>query len=242
VAERVSPTSIVIVPVGAIEQHGPHLPLDTDLVIPCRTADALVDDHGEELDLWLLPPIAVSKSNEHAWAPGTMWLSARTLLSVLEDIGRSVAALPTRRLVFLNGHGGNSALINVACREIRLETGIMTFLAHPMVPPDQGGASVESERGMGVHGGHFETSLMLHLAPDRVDLDAATSAVPDLDNDHVRFGGPVSFGWLSTDFGDAGHIGDPTGASAAAGRDMFDRTVAGLAQAMAEIAVFELPL
>ncbi|MDH4309111.1 MAG: creatininase family protein, partial [Acidimicrobiia bacterium] len=172
---------------------------------------------------------------------GTMWLSARTLLSVIEDIGRSLATLPARKLVFLNGHGGNSALLNVACRELRLSQGFLTFLAHPMVPPDQGGPSVDSERGMGVHGGFLETSMMLHLAPDLVRMDLATPAVPDLDHTQVRFGGPVSFGWLSNDFGDEGHIGDPTGATAEAGRDAFEGAVTMLAAAMAEIAAFDLP-
>jgi creatinine amidohydrolase len=152
-----------------------------------------------------------------------------------------VATLPVRKLVFLNGHGGNSALLNVACREIRLETGLQTFLAHPMVPPDQGGESVPGERGMGIHGGFLETSLMLHLAPDLVRMDLATTRVPDIDNRHVRFGGPVSFGWLSNDFGDEGHIGDPAGASAEAGARVFDQTVATLADAMAEVAAFDLP-
>ncbi|MDX1448441.1 MAG: creatininase family protein [Acidimicrobiia bacterium] len=238
VGERISEGSVVIQPVGAIEQHGLHLPLNTDLVVPTRTADALVERHGDDLDLWLLPPLAVTRSNEHAWAPGTLWLSARTLLSVVEDIGRSVAALPARRLVFLNGHGGNSALLNAACREIRLATGLMTFLAHPMVPPDQGGESAESERGMGIHGGYLETSLMLHLAPELVRMDLAEPNVPQIDNRHVRFGGPVTFGWMSDDFGGDGQIGDPTGASAEAGRSIFERTVSMLAEAMAEVRDF----
>lgn len=239
VAERLGQRSVVIQPVGAIEQHGAHLPFNTDLVVPTRTADELVARHGDELDLWLLPPLAVTRSNEHAWAPGTLWLSARTLLAVIEDIGRSVAALPAQRLVFLNGHGGNSALLNAACREIRLATGLKTFLAHPMVPPDQGGESAESERGMGVHGGFLETSLMLHLAPDLVRMDLAEANVPEIDNRHVRFGGPVTFGWTSDDFGGDGQIGDPTGATAETGRRVFERTVAVLAEAMAEVRDFD---
>jgi creatinine amidohydrolase len=240
IAERVSTRSILMLVVGAIEQHGPHLPLNTDLVIPERAAEALVGGWGDAHDLWLLPSLAMTKSNEHAWAPGTVWLSARTLLAVVEDIGRSVATLPARKLVFLNGHGGNSSLLNVACRELRLAHGLMTFLAHPMVPPDQGGPSVDSERGMGVHGGFLETSLMLHLAPELVRMDLAAAAVPELDNRHVRFGGPISFGWLSNDFGD-GVIGDPTGATAEIGASAFAAVVESLAEAIAEVAAFEFP-
>ena len=110
---------------------------------------AAVDRVGDELDVWLLPPLAYTKSNEHAWSPGTFWLSAETLLAVLDDIGRCVAMTPARRLVFLNGHGGNSALVGVANRELRLRHGLMTFLAHPGVPPDQGGPSAADELGHG---------------------------------------------------------------------------------------------
>lgn len=241
IEERLSATSILVQPLGAIEQHGSHLPFNTDLVIPTAVADEVITRFGEELDLWLLPPLAVTKSNEHAWAPGTLWLSARTLLSVIEDLGRSLTTLPTRKLVFLNGHGGNSALLNVACRELRLQHGWLTFLAHPMVPPDQGGESAPTEGGMGIHGGFLETSLMLHLAPDLVRMDLATPNVPALANRHVRFGGPVTFGWLSNDFGREGHIGDPTGATADTGRQIFDQIVTTLGDALREVALFQLP-
>ena len=110
---------------------GPHLPFDTDLVVAREVAEATVAEVGDALDCWLLPPLAYTKSNEHAWSAGTVWLSATTLLAVLDDIGRSVATLPARKLVFFNGHGGNSALLGVANRELRLQYGLMTFLAHP---------------------------------------------------------------------------------------------------------------
>jgi creatinine amidohydrolase len=235
--------SVVVQPVGAVEQHGPHLPFNTDLVIADRVAAAAVDRVGDLHDVWLLPPLAYTKSNEHAWSPGTVWLSPTTLLAVLDDIGRCVAATGAKRLVFFNGHGGNSALIAVANREIRLTHGLMTFLAHPGVPPDQGGASGADELGMGVHGGADETSLMLHLAPGLVDMTVATRNVPDwlAHNRHVRFGGPVGFGWSSDDFGSDGHIGDPIGATADRGAEIFDRAVADFCDALAEIAAFELP-
>ena len=164
IRERLSAGSILVLPVGAIEQHGPHLPLNTDLVVAEAVVDATLATVGDEVDAWRLPALAVSKSNEHAWSPGTVWLSATTLLAVLDDLGRCIATTPAKRLVFLNGHGGNSALLNVANRELRLAHGLMTFLAHPGVPPDQGGLSPAHELGMGVHGGTDETSIMLHLA------------------------------------------------------------------------------
>ena len=139
VADKLNPDSILVLPLGAIEQHGPHLPLNTDLVIAQACAEAVAESAGPDLDLWLLEPLAYTKSNEHAGTPGTIWLGPETMLRVLDDIGRSVAATPAKKLALLNGHGGNSSLLNVACRELRLNHGLETFLLHPSLPPDQGG-------------------------------------------------------------------------------------------------------
>lgn len=244
IEQLITPRSIVVQPLGAIEQHGPHLPHNTDLVIAEHVAAAAVERVGAELDVWLLPSLAYTKSNEHAWSSGTMWLSATTLLAVLDDIGRCVAGTRARKLVFFNGHGGNSALVGVANREIRLAHGLMTFLAHPGVPPDQGGASPADELGMGIHAGTDETSIMLHLAPRLVDMSVAARNVPDVfdGNRYVRFGGRVGFGWLSNDFGPDGHIGDPTAATAERGAQLVGAAVTAFCEALAEIAAFELPV
>ena len=103
IGARLSADSILVQPIGAIEQHGPHLPFSTDLVIAQSVAAAAVEEVGARLDAWLLAPLAVSKSNEHAWSSGTFWLSATTLLSVLHDLGRCAAATPARRLVLRPG-------------------------------------------------------------------------------------------------------------------------------------------
>lgn len=243
IGETLNDGSILVLPVGSTEQHGPHLPFNTDSVIAEAVAEAAITAIGAEVDAWLLPPLRYTKSNEHAWAPGTFWLSARTLLAVLEDLGRCVMATPARRLVFLNGHGGNTALLNMACRELRLQFGLLTFLAHPSLPPDHGGASPALEMGMGIHGGLDETSLMLHLRPDLVDKDAGFRNVPErlATNDHVGFGRPVSFGWLSNDFGPSGHIGDPTGATAERGQALFAAATEAFAAALGEVARFDFP-
>lgn len=241
VGEKLGRDSIIVLPLGAVEQHGPHLPLSTDLVVAEAVSEAVVAAVGQECDAWLMPPLAYTKSNEHAWAPGTMWLSATTLLSVLDDIGRCVAATPARRLLFVNGHGGNSALVAMANRELRLRHGLQTFLAHPHMPADQGGSSAAGELGMGVHGGRDETSVMLHLRPDLVDMRLATRSIPETlaRNTHVRFGGTVSFGWLSNDFFPNGVIGDPTTASAELGAQMFAGAVAAMSDAVREISRFD---
>jgi creatinine amidohydrolase len=236
-----SPQTIAILPVGSAEQHGPHLPLNTDYVVADSLARDVVAGYGDELDLMLLPSMAVSKSNEHAWSAGTLWLSAATLLTVLDEIARCVATTPVRRLVFLNGHGGNSALLQVASRDVLLAHGLRTFVMHPSVPPDQGGVSPAAELGMGIHAGVEETSVMLHLRPDLVRLELGQRSVPGhlAAFERVRFGGAVSFGWLSNEFGTDGTLGDPTGATAEHGKQKYEAMIATAAQSLAEIARFD---
>jgi len=238
---ELSPETIAILPVGSAEQHGPHLPLNTDFVVADSLARDVVAGYGGELGLLLLPSLAVSKSNEHAWSPGTLWLSAPTLLAVLDEIARCVATTPVRRLVFLNGHGGNSALLQVASRDVRLAHGLRTFVMHPSVPPDQGGTSPAAELGLGIHAGVEETSVMLHLRPDLVRLELGRPSVPGhlASFERVGFGKPVSFGWLSDDFGTDGTLGDPTGATAEHGQQRYAAMVATAAQSLAEIARFD---
>ena len=203
-----------------------------------RVAEAAVERVGDELDAWLLPPLAYTKSNEHAWSAGTIWLSASTLLAVLDDLGRCVATTPARRLVFLNGHGGNSALLGVANRELRLHHGLMTFLAHPGLPPDQGG--IVATRG--ARDGHPRRHRrdLAHAVPGAGDASTCRSPtrnVPEwlAGNRYVRFGGPVGFGWLSDDFGPDGHIGDPTVATVERGKQLFEGAVDAFGAALAEV-------
>ena len=240
IERRVRPGGILLLPIGAIEQHGPHLPLVTDLLLAEATATAVVNRVGEEFDVWQLPALAYSKSNEHAWAAGSLWLNPTTLLAVLDDIGRSLAPLASKKLVFMNGHGGNSALLSVACRELRLRHGLETFLTHPATPPDQGGASTEVEQGMGIHAGLHETAMVLHLRPDLVDMTEARRNLPEhlASNRHVRFGGSVTFGWLANDFGPDGHIGDPTGATAELGKELFEAAVTLVSEQLGEVSRF----
>ena len=240
-ASRLTADSVAVLPLGAIEQHGPHLPVSTDYTVAAATAEAAVAEAATDTDVWLLPALAFTKSDEHAWSSGTVWLSWDTLMRVLVDIGNSLAASPVRRLAFLNGHGGNSALLQVASRELRRRFGLRTFVMHPGMPVDQGGTGPGgSELGMGVHGGLGETSVMLHLRPDLVRMDLAVRSVPDklAEYEHIGFGKQVSFGWLSDDFGTNGTIGDPTGANAELGKQSFEASVHRCAAALREIARF----
>lgn len=244
-AQALGADATVLVPIGAIEQHGPHLPLSVDWVIADEVANAVIDRIGDELPVWLVPTLPFSKSNEHAWSAGTVWLSQQTMMQMLGDIGRCVAASGARRIVFLNGHGGNSTLLNVACRELRLEHGLLTFVVHPFVPPAYAppdpDAADSPELGMGIHGGLDETSVMLYLRPDQVDMTKAVRNVPEwmIDRAHVKFGGSVQFGWLSNDFGPDGHIGDPTGATADLGRRLYEQSVTFIIDQLRDIVDFD---
>ncbi|MGP4110334.1 creatininase family protein [Streptomyces sp. 4N509B] len=240
------PDTVALLPVGSLEQHGPHLPVATDHLIAVAVAEraarlATAVDAGAgagagACDVTLLPPLTYTKSNEHAWSPGTLWLSATTLLAVLDDLGRSLAASGIRRLALLNAHGGNTALLGVALRELRVHHGLLTFLLPVSLPaPKDSG-----ELGTGIHAGLTETSAMLHLHPELVDMSLARRHVPEhlAAYEHVGFGRPVAFGWTSDDLSPTGVVGDPTGATADLGRVLVADAAARTAAALRECARF----
>lgn len=235
--------TLAVLPVGSLEQHGPHLPVATDHLIAQAVAEAAARQAAADCSLLLLPPLAYTKSDEHAWAAGTVWLSATTLLAVCDDIGRSLAASGLRRLAFVNAHGGNTALLTVALRELRVHHGLYTFLLPVSLPAAEAGETAASERGLGVHAGLTETSAMLHLHPDLVDMTKARRAVPErlADLTHVGFGKPVAFGWTSDDLSATGVVGDPTGATAELGRRLVAAATDATAAALRECARFTLP-
>jgi creatinine amidohydrolase len=232
-ATTLTADSIVVLPVGSIEHHGPHLPLATDLIMADELSRRIVDASPQ--DAWLLPPLAFTKSDEHDWAPGTVWIGWETLMRTVVEVGQSVAHTPAQTLVFYNGHGGNIALLQVALREVRRLTGLRTFLMNASIPAG------DTENGFGIHGGHGETSMIMALRPELVDPTGVERWVPDhlADLEHVRFnGGSVHFGWLSDDFGPSGVIGDPTGANAADGQALIRASVDSGVAALDEIAGF----
>ena len=245
VAARLNAESIVVVPTGAIEHHGPHLPLATDHLIAEAIAAAAVEAAADAgLDVWRLPTLAYTKSDEHSWAPGTVWLDWDTVFRTCLEIGRAVAKMGAGSIVFANGHGGNTALLGVVLREIRRLHGLKTFTMPTLsmgarsAPP--AGEGVD-EHGLGIHGGAAETSVMMHLRPDLVDLSLAQRWVPEhlAHFDLIGFNArPVSFGWLSDDFGTPGVLGDPTQATAAYGAVLWNASVAQAVASLQEIARF----
>lgn len=244
-AALLGPSVVALQPIGAIEHHGPHLPLSTDTLIAEAVAEAVVDSQPD-LPLTLLPGLSYSLSTEHRWAPGTVTVSPSTLLAVLDDVGASLAQAGIEKLVFVNGHGGNTPLLRVACREIRVRHGVLTFLAHPHIPVDQGSenraAHADPEMGFAVHGSAGETSMVMYLRPDLVQIERAERSVPAWLNDYeyVGFGREITFGWSSDDVTPSGVIGDPTLATSERGKNDFEFCVQRLGEAMAEVCRFRM--
>ena len=227
---------IAVIPTGAVEPHGPHLPLATDLLVAEHVAAAAVATAATAgVDAWLMPALGYTKSDEHANLTGALWITGETLFRQVVELGSALRASGFSRLLFVNCHGGNSALLEVALRELRRRSGLRTFLYAGRAEPGP------TELGMGIHAGWAETSMMLHLHPGLVDMAAAEARVPAgvAGCTHIGFTGPVRFGWLADDLSDTGVIGDPTGADAATGARLVAQHVDTVAGALAEIARFD---
>jgi creatinine amidohydrolase/Fe(II)-dependent formamide hydrolase-like protein len=232
---------VVILPIGAIEQHGPHLPTITDTLLVTGMLDATLAALPDAVRAWALPPLNYGKSNEHTGFPGTIKLSAATLLAVLHDIAQSVSEAGFRRLALINGHGGNSALLEVAARDIRAATGLMVFCLQPGLYVDPPFPITDDEKRLGFHAGELETSLVLALAPDLVDMAKAVThfaQFPQTDTP-LFFFGAASTAWLSRDWSATGVFGDATLGTAEKGEALIAAAVTRLGQLIGEISRFE---
>ena len=210
----------VVLPIGALEQHGPHLSIDTDLLFSEVLLDHALARLPENTPVWRLPALPFSKSNEHVGYPGTFWLSASTLPAVLMDIARSLAASGFQRFVLWNCHGGNRALLESIARDIRAETGLLVFSFFPPALVADPVAIPNAERELGIHAGDWETSLMLALSTERVRQDRLTAFYPTLPDVPVdlEFSG-ATFAWLTRDLSPTGTFGDARLASAERGQE-----------------------
>ncbi|MGD9791870.1 MAG: mycofactocin biosynthesis peptidyl-dipeptidase MftE [Acidimicrobiia bacterium] len=213
----VADDALLIVPVGSTEQHGPHLPLDTDTRIAVALARAAVSAIPIAL---CAPALAYGSSGEHAGFPGTLSIGAEALELVLVELVRSADRF--RGVVLVNGHGGNVPVLSRVSRRCEAE-GRAVLVWSPSLD------SLDPPRRVAdAHAGWFETSLMLHLAPGDVDMDAAeagnTDPLPAIFERLVRDG--------VHNVSPNGVLGDPSGASAHDGRVMFEALTAALIQAV----------
>jgi creatinine amidohydrolase len=227
VSQRLQQTSILLLPLGAIEQHGAHLPLSTDLIIAEEFSRRMIARWGEAFDLWQLPSMALGLSREHDWAPGTLSLSIENFAALLRNLAREIArALPARNLVIVNGHGGNRGVLDNLMHELTGDFGLNTCTIHPF---DLGGADSQANE-VDVHGGKSETSVMLVVAPDlvRQAMIKAAAAPPDAQQAAALiFDRGASFPWRTDDkrLAANGVIGDAQAATAELGQAIIDRAI-----------------
>ncbi|MEM7029897.1 MAG: creatininase family protein [Chloroflexota bacterium] len=233
---------VVILPIGAIEQHGPHLPTQTDTMIATHMVDATLAQLPDAVKAWALPTLNYGKSTEHLKFPGTISLSADTLVRVLHDIGRSISRAGFRRLAFVNGHGGNIALLDMVARDIRAETGLMCFCVHPGFYLEPPFPITPEEQRYGLHAGETETSLILAIQPDTVQMDKATKRFPDFPETDTPlfFVGKASAAWLAHDWSDNGVFGDATLGTAEKGEALIEVAITYLTKLITVISCFEV--
>lgn len=231
---------VVVLPVGATEQHGPHLPVGTDTLQVTRVLTAALERLPDTVAAWTLPALPYGKSNEHASFPGTVSLSADTLWATLFDIAEGVRRAGFSRLAFLNGHGGNAAVLDVAARDIHAATGLTCFCVQPSFWLQAPFEVSDLEARFGVHAGELETSLMLALEPSLVDMARAVTHFPALPEGELLFGA-ASVAWLTRDWSASGVFGDATLGSAEKGRALLDHAAERLVALLTQLSTFEPP-
>ena len=233
----------VVLPVGAIEQHGPHLPIATDTLTGNELLGRALASLPESVQCWALPPLNYGKSNEHIEFAGTFTLSGATLAALISDVAASAARSGFRRLVLLNSHGGNPPVVDMVARDIHQSTGLMVFPLHLARLGASRGVVSEHESAHGMHAGDAETSTILALAPQLVRMDRRVGEVPTIPPGFALPTMPQGtlFAWLTSDFSRSGVVGDPAEASPEKGLRIVDTAVQRLAEALAAICEFETP-
>ncbi|MFM7732564.1 MAG: creatininase family protein [Cyanobium sp.] len=236
--------STVIWPFGAIEQHGPHLPLGTDALFADRVTDALLERLPPQLPVWRLPLQSLGFSPEHQGFPGTLSLPPQLLIDLVAAVGRDLAGAGFRRLVLLNAHGGQIGLLEVAARQLRASQPRLAVLPCFLWrgPEGIGELIPEPERSQGLHAGLAETSLMLHLAPD---LTGAERGADGLGGAPIPAGwsleGQAPCAWFTREVSHSGVIGDPTAATPELGALLYERLVDGWSRRLETLLASDWP-
>jgi creatinine amidohydrolase len=237
--------TVAILPVGAIEQHGPHLPVVVDACINELLLARALDAAPPELPITALPLQAVGKSNEHLAYPGTLTLTAETLTRVCTELGESVERAGVRKLVLLNSHGGQPQIMDIVARDLRVRRGMFVVNAAWQAVTSASDLFSADELRFGIHGGEVETSLMLHLRPDLVDMSRAGNFVGLMHTMGEEYRwltpeGRVGFGWQSQDLHPSGASGNASAATAEKGRILAERAVTNMIDLLAEVSRYPL--
>jgi creatinine amidohydrolase len=232
--------TVAILPLAAVEQHGPHLPVGTDTLIAEGMLATTIGLLPPDFDVRILPVQAVGKSNEHLYAPGTLTLPATVAIEAWTELGLSIHRAGIRKFVMVNSHGGNEEIMGIVARELRVRCAMLAVktswsrFGHP------DGMFSEVERRHGIHGGEVETSLMLHFRPDLVDMNAAqnfSSLAAETEAAFRRLGptGTHAFAWIATDLNPNGVVGDASAATAEKGRLVADHQARGFIELLQDI-------
>ena len=236
--------STVVWPFGAVEQHGPHLPLGTDGLFADRLVDAVLERLPQELPIWRLPLQNLGFSPEHLGFAGTLSLAPDQLISQVVAVGQQLAGAGFQRLVLFNGHGGQIALLQTAARQLRSTVPSLAVLPCFLWSGPEGLSALipEPERSQGLHAALAETSLMMHLAPELVGperpCDGHQGGSPPLG---WSLEGAAPTAWLTGDLSSTGVIGDSAGASAALGAELWTCLLEGWCQRFQSLLASDWP-
>ena len=239
--------TVVLIPIGALEQHGSQCPLGTDEIISeavARRIRETLDREIPDYPMLIFPPVPVGLSTEHVNFCGSITLKPDTFYHVLEDICRGLFRHGFKKIAMLNCHGGNTPIIQVLSRELRSELGLAVFMINCGV--FFGNQAVKDTVTPGnvwdFHGGEMETSMVMAVDPSLVKLDTSEAGIPTAfkDNQALRPYGNVSIGWVSEDWKTAdgkpiGIGGDPSGATAEKGRIILETSAKVLVPGLREI-------
>ena len=240
-------TTVAVLPLGATEQHGPHLPLGVDTTLVDGIIAAALPLLHDELPILFLPTQQIGLSPEHANYPGTLTLSAETLIRLWSELGAGVSRAGVKKLVLFNAHGGHVGAMDIVARELRAAHGLIVYSVSwfHLALGDAGARFSADEHRFGVHAGEIETSMMLALAPCRVAMNAArdfgsTSRQRATNYPILGDGKSAKLGWAMEDYNPEGAAGNAAAATADKGRAVIDAAASRLAVLLAEVS--SLPL